>query len=101
MAVTFPPSCPTAPALAFARSPKAQLHRAAESSLILPRMTHWIRMIIGGWRRLFKPRQTTADRSTLVGMYLSNANRPVDSGARGSDTRERQEGKFSQNRRRG
>jgi len=64
-------------------------------------MTYWIRMIMNGWTRLFKPRQTRADRSTLVGMYLSNANRPVDSSARGSDTRERQEGKFSQNRRRG
>jgi hypothetical protein len=64
-------------------------------------MTYWIRMIVSGWRRLFKPRQTTADRSTLVGMYLSHANRPLDSSARGSETRERQEGKFSQNRRRG
>lgn len=64
-------------------------------------MTYWIRMIVSGWRRLFKPRQATADRSTLVGMYLSNANRPSDSSPRGLDTRERQEGKFSQNRRRG
>jgi hypothetical protein len=36
-----------------------------------------------------------------VGMYLSQANKPLDSGARGSEVRERQEGKFSQNRRRG
>ena len=64
-------------------------------------MTYWIRMIVSGWRRLFKPRQAKADRSTLVGMYLSNANRPLGSSVRGSETRERQEGKFSQNRRRG
>ena len=65
------------------------------------RMTYWIRMIVNGWRRLFKPRQPKADRSMLVGMYLSNTNRPLGSSVRGSDTRERQEVKFSQNRRRG
>ena len=64
-------------------------------------MTNWISMIVSGWRRLFKPPQAKTDRSTLVGMYLSNANRPSDTSARGSSTRERQEGKFSQNRRRG
>ena len=64
-------------------------------------MTYWIRMIVSGWRRLFKPPQATVDRSRLVGMYLSQANKPLDSDGRGSDTRERQEGKFSQNRRRG
>jgi hypothetical protein len=32
---------------------------------------------------------------------LSQANKPLDSNGRGSDTRERQEGKFSQKRRRG
>ena len=64
-------------------------------------MTYWIRMIISGWRRLFKPRRATADRSALVGMYLSHTNRSSESSLRGSGTRERQEGKFSQNRRRG
>jgi hypothetical protein len=58
-------------------------------------------MILGGWRRLFKPPQPTVDRSRLVGMYLTQANKPLDSSGRGSDTRARQEGKFSQNRRRG
>jgi hypothetical protein len=82
-------------------SPKAQLLRSPDSSLIPPRMTYWIRMIVSGWKRLFKPRPAKTDRSMLVGMYLSNANRPVGSSARGSETRERQEGKFSQNRRRG
>jgi len=64
-------------------------------------MNYWLRMILSGWRRLSKPPQVTADRSRLVGMYLSQANKPLDSGGRGSETRERQEGKFSQNRRRG
>ena len=64
-------------------------------------MTYWISVIVSGWRRLFKPPQATVDRSRLVGMYLSQANKPLDSGARGSEVRERQEGKFSQNRRRG
>ena len=64
-------------------------------------MTYWIRMIVSGWKRLFKPSQATVDRSRLVGIYLSQANKPLDSSGRGSDTRERQEGKFSQKRRRG
>jgi hypothetical protein len=58
-------------------------------------------MILSGWSRLFKPRPPKADRSTLVGMYLTGANRPVDTHARDLGTRQRQEGKFSQNRRRG
>jgi hypothetical protein len=36
-----------------------------------------------------------------MGMYLSQANQPPDPGARGTPTRERQDGKFAQNRRRG
>jgi hypothetical protein len=58
-------------------------------------------MILGGWERLFKPPKPTVNRSQLVGMYLSQANQPSDSSGRGSGTRERQEGKFSQKRRRG
>ena len=80
---------------------KVQLHRAAASSLIPGRMKYWLRMFSSWWRRFFRPPQPTADRSRLVGMYLSQANQPPDSGARGSEIRERQEGKFSQNRRRG
>jgi hypothetical protein len=64
-------------------------------------MNYFLRLMLSGWNRLFKPPQATADRSRLVGMYLSQANKPLDSGARGSETRERQEGKFSQKRRRG
>lgn len=81
---------------------KLQLRRASGSSLIPPRMIqYWLRKITNGWRRLFKPAPASVDRSRLVGMYLSQANKPLDSGARGSETRERQDGKFSQNRRRG
>jgi hypothetical protein len=64
-------------------------------------MKYWLRMFSSGWRRLFTPPQAPADRSRLVGMYLSQANKPLGSSVRGSDIRERQEGKFSQNRRRG
>jgi hypothetical protein len=80
---------------------KVELHNAGRSSLITLRMTRWLHMILAGWRGLFKPSQPTIDRSRLVGMYLSQANKPLDSSGRGSDTRARQEGKFSQNRRRG
>jgi hypothetical protein len=64
-------------------------------------MKYWLRMFSNGWRRLFKPPQPAVDRSRLMGMYLSQANKPLDSGARGSETWQRQEGKFSQKRRRG
>jgi hypothetical protein len=57
-------------------------------------------MIRDQFTRLFKPPQATVDRSQLMGMYLTQANRPLDLTGRGSGTRERQEGKFSQNRRR-
>ena len=64
-------------------------------------MMHWLRMILSGWKRLFKSPQATADRSRLVGIYLSQANKPLDSSGRGAGISERQEGKFSQKRRRG
>ena len=80
---------------------KVELRRAPGSSLITPRMTRLLRMILGGWERLFKTPKPTVNRSQLMGMYLSQGNKPPDSGTRGSGTRERQEGKFSQNRRRG
>jgi hypothetical protein len=87
--------------LSLLNSPKAQLHLPADSSLIPSRMAYWIRMIVSSWRRWFKSPKASVDRSQLVGMYLSQANKPLDSTARSSGTRERQEGKFSQNRRRG
>ena len=80
---------------------KAQLRGGTDCGLIPLRMTYWLRTITSIWQRLFKPRQGKVDRSTLVGMYLSQANNPFESNVRGSGTRERQEGKFSQNRRRG
>jgi hypothetical protein len=63
-------------------------------------LTSWIRIIVSGWRG-GRPRRMPTDRSALVGMYLSNANRVSDASLRGAGTWERQEGKFSQNRRRG
>lgn len=64
-------------------------------------MTNWMRMLTSGWKGLFKRRGTPTDRSALVGMYLANTNRLSDPNLRGAGTRQRQEGKFSQNRRRG
>ena len=63
-------------------------------------MARWLRTILDQIERLFRPPRATVDRSRLVGMYLSQANQPPDPGARGVPTRERQNGKFSQNRRR-
>jgi hypothetical protein len=63
-------------------------------------MKRWLRAIIGGLERFSRPPQGSVDRSRLVGMYLTQANRPPGAGARGSETRERQDGKYSQQRRR-
>ncbi len=79
---------------------RAQLRFGPGSSLIPQRMKNWLRVILNRWQLWSKPPRPTADRSRLVGMYLSQANHPFDSG-RASGTRERQEGKVSQNRRRG
>ncbi len=63
-------------------------------------MTNWVRQILSGWRGFFRPRRTPTDRSALVGMYLSTANAESNASLRGTGTRDRQEGKFSQRRRR-
>jgi hypothetical protein len=80
---------------------KAQLRFVAALSLIRRHMRNWLRKFLGWWQQWFKPPPPPADRSRLVGMYLSGANKPLGAAGRGSDTRERQEGKFSQKRRRG
>jgi len=64
-------------------------------------MTRWVSRLFGQLIRFFQSPQPTVDRSRLVGMYLSQANRPPDVGSRGAPNRERQDGKFAQNRRRG
>ncbi len=64
-------------------------------------MTRWLRTLFGQSTRLFQSPKATVDRSRLMGMYLSQANQPPEPGARGVPTRERQDGKFSQQRRRG
>ena len=94
-------SSPAGASISEENALNVQLRRSGISSLIPPHMIHWLRTIRIQFARLFKRPQASVDRSQLVGMYLSQANRPSDSIARGSGTRERQEGKFSQNRRRG
>jgi hypothetical protein len=51
-------------------------------------------------KALFAPRQGSCDRSQLVGMYLDSANRGTALTAHGFGNRERQNGKFAQQRRR-
>ena len=51
-------------------------------------------------QRLFAPKGRGADRSRLMGMYLDGANQPTGAGMRGATGPERQNGKFSQRRKR-
>jgi len=63
-------------------------------------MIGWIRL---WWSRLTGWRENsnrTVDRSQLVGMYLSHANRAPGSQLRSGEDKERRNGKFAQNRRR-
>ncbi|HVM50024.1 MAG TPA: hypothetical protein VMU04_18495 [Candidatus Acidoferrum sp.] len=64
-------------------------------------MTRWLRSILARLPGAPQPPQRPVDRSQLMGMYLSQANQPPDPAARGLPTRERQDGKFAQKRRRG
>ena len=64
-------------------------------------MISWLRTILGQIARWFHPPRASVDRSRLVGMYLSQANQAPDLSTRGAPTRERQDGKFAQIRRRG
>ncbi len=68
-----------------------------------PRMKSWLYMIGRRIQRLLKPPQSSVDRSQLMGMYLNQANRPAHARARvpAHEVRQRQNGKFSQLRRRG
>ena len=50
--------------------------------------------------RLFGPKYRGTDRPRLMGMYLDQTNRPSSAGTQGAARQERQDGKFSQNRRR-
>jgi hypothetical protein len=54
-------------------------------------------LILGRFKRLFRPSRRTVDRHRLVSRHLSRANRLIGSSLRGSGTRERQDGKISQN----
>jgi hypothetical protein len=63
-------------------------------------MIRWLSRLFGQIAQAFRAPQATVDRSRLVGMYLTQANQPPEPGAHGTPTRERQEGKYSQRRRR-
>ena len=63
-------------------------------------MIRRLHTLIARIERLFGPKHQGADRSRLMGMYLDQANRPISGGMRGVARQERQDGKFSQNRRR-
>jgi hypothetical protein len=61
-------------------------------------MRTWLRKILSLWDRSHGPRHKPVGRSQLVGMYLSQANMPPGPGTRTPETRQRQNGKFSQTR---
>jgi hypothetical protein len=63
-------------------------------------MIYWLRTLFDRLAGLLKPPPAKADRSRLMGMYLDHANQPTGPGTRGASARERQDGKFAQNRRR-
>ena len=64
-------------------------------------MIQWIRAMVRRFARLFEGRPPELSRSRLVGMYLEQSNRQDRSGALAGPTKERRDGKFAQNRRRG
>jgi hypothetical protein len=63
-------------------------------------MILWLRNSIAGIEKLVKPKRRALDPSRLMGMYLDQANRSTGAGLRGAGSREGQDGKFAQNRRR-
>ncbi len=63
-------------------------------------MRRWFHMFISRVEAFLSPKPGGTDRSQLVGMYLEHANRDAGGGQRGAANRQRQNGKFSQNRRR-
>lgn len=59
-------------------------------------LSHYVAIV----EKLLKPRRKPLDHSRLMGMYLDQANRPAASASASVGTRERQDGKFAQTRRR-
>ena len=70
---------------------------------MLPRMKSWLIVVARRIQRLLKPPAAAVDRSRLMGMYLTQANKPAHTRVRVpvQEVRQRQNGKFSQIRRRG
>jgi hypothetical protein len=70
-------------------------------ALIRARMTGWIRLFLRRLENIVAPAHKPVDRSRLMGMYLNSANAPLAAtNSRATPTRERQDGKFAQMRRR-
>ncbi len=63
-------------------------------------MIHWFQKTLARLREPFARKLPSTDRSQLVGMYLEHTNRQAGNGLRGTNNRQRQNGKFSLNRRR-
>jgi hypothetical protein len=68
--------------------------------LISAQMKFSVRTLLGRFLGSLGPRGKPVDRSRLVGMYLSETNRPAGAGLRSLDSQERRNGKFAQNRQR-
>jgi hypothetical protein len=64
------------------------------------RMMRYLRSSIVRLEKFLNRKPKPLDPSSLMGMYLSQTNRPTGSSTRGTGTRERQDGKFAQIRRR-
>ncbi len=64
-------------------------------------MKSWLFLIARRIQKLLKPQRASVDKSQLMGMYLNQANRPAHARAPVPTIRQRQNGKFSQLRRRG
>lgn len=77
-----------------------RLHPPAPDSLIAAQMIQYLRVAIARLEKVLKPKRKPLDRSSLMGMYLDQANQPTGSAVRGGGTRERQDGKFAQIRQR-
>ncbi len=72
----------------------------AAHPLILANMTRWFRTLTGYLASWFRSPPPTANRSRLMGMYLSQSNSREGNHSLLRRNRERSDGKFAQNRRR-
>ncbi len=56
--------------------------------------------LVAWTERLFGPKLPATKPSTLIGIYLDQANQPIGARSRNAAAQERQDGKFAQNRNR-